>query len=110
CGDVKALGGVLDRVAARAISIDSNVSFRTLRGLAPTHTTMGNVSTYLLEYGDPDTLRQVASNCVREEVGIIAPACGIGPRTPVANIRAVAEVVVGTPLSETVVSGHLATV
>ncbi len=93
CGDVKALGGVLGEVSAPVISIDSNVSFRTLRALAPDHASMGNVSTYLLEYGKAETLRRVAVNRVLEGVDIIAPACGIGPRTPLANIRAVADVV-----------------
>ncbi len=91
CGDIKALDGALDRVAAPCISIDSNVSFRTLRALAPEHVSMGNVSTYLLEYGKAETVRQVAEARMRDGVGIIAPACGIGPRTPVANIRAIAE-------------------
>jgi len=95
CGDVKALGGVLDQIAAPAISIDSNVSFRTLRTLAPRHATMGNISTYLLEYGRPETLRRVAASRMHDGIDIIAPACGIGPRTPIANIRAVAEVVAG---------------
>lgn len=102
CGDVKALRGVLDGVVAPVISIDSNVSFRTLRQLAPEHGTMGNVSTYLLEYGKAETLRTVAANRVNEGVDIIAPACGIGPRTPVANIRAVADIVTGATPRETV--------
>lgn len=96
CGDVKALRGVLGGVVAPVISIDSNVSFRTLRELAPQHAQMGNVSTYLLEYGKAETLRRVAMNRVLEGVDIIAPACGIGPRTPIANIRAVADAVADT--------------
>jgi len=93
CGDVRALQGILDSIAAPVISIDSNVSFRTLRALAPGHGVMGNVSTYLLEYGRPATLRQVAASRVLDGVDIVAPACGIGPRTPLRNIRAVADVV-----------------
>jgi MtaA/CmuA family methyltransferase len=91
CGDIKSLGGVLDRVSAPCISIDSNVSFRTLGAIAPDHVAMGNVSTYLLEYGKPETVRQVVESRVRERVGIIAPACGIGPRTPIENIRTLAD-------------------
>ena len=102
CGDVKALGGVLGRISAPVISIDSNVSFATLRDLAPGHATMGNVSTYLLEYGKAETISTVAANRMREGVDIIAPACGIGPRTPLANIRAIAETVTSIPRKETV--------
>ncbi len=110
CGDVKALRGALAEISAPAISIDSNVSFRTLRALAPEHVTMGNVSTYLLEYGKAGTLRQVAAARMRDGVDIVAPACGIGPRTPVANIRAIADVVSGTlPSEESVELRELAT-
>lgn len=95
CGDIKALGGVLDRVSAPAISIDSSVSFSTLRDIAPDHLAMGNVSTYLLEYGQAETLAKVARNRMATGVDIVAPACGIGPRTPIKNIRAVADTVAG---------------
>lgn len=93
CGDITALNGVLPDVAAPCISIDSNVSLETLRALAPAHLTMGNVSTYLLEYGRPETLRNVAESRMSSGIDIVAPACGIGPRTPLANIRAIAEAV-----------------
>lgn len=100
CGDVKALDRMLEGVAAPAISIDSRVSFRTLRELAPSHATMGNISTYLLEYGTREALRTVAANRVADGVDIISPACGIGPRTPVSNIRAIAEAVTSTEYVE----------
>ncbi|HSK46390.1 MAG TPA: uroporphyrinogen decarboxylase family protein [Coriobacteriia bacterium] len=103
CGDVGALTGVLDRVGAPCISIDSNVSFRTLRSLAPGHLTMGNVSTYLLEYGKAETLHQVAASRVEDGVNVIAPACGIGPRTPLKNIKAVADAVAEAGNEELVV-------
>lgn len=93
CGRIEALGTALGRLAAPCISIDSNVSFKTIRTLAPEHLLMGNVSTYLLEYGKAETLRQVAIARVLEGVDVIAPACGIGPRTPVRNIRALADAV-----------------
>lgn len=100
CGDVKALQGVIHRIAAPCISIDSSVSFKTLTDIAPDHLSMGNVSTYLLEYGKPESLAQVARARVDSGVDIIAPACGIGPRTPVRNIRAVADVVANSARDE----------
>jgi len=92
CGDVRALGPVLRGVAAPVISVDSIVRIDVLRQLAPEHLTMGNISTYLLEYGKPRTLSMVAENLLRQGVDIMAPACGIGARTPLANLRAVADV------------------
>ena len=91
CGNVKSLGGSLALVSAAAVSIDSLVGIGTLRELAPGKVTMGNVSTFLLEKGEPQQLASNARRCLKEGVSILAPACGISPRTPIANIRAVAD-------------------
>lgn len=99
CGNVKSLGGALATISAAAVSIDSMVGIGTLRELAPGKVTMGNVSTFMLEKGEPVQLRKAARRCLAEGVDILAPACGISPRTPVANIRAVAEAV--KPLTKT---------
>lgn len=91
CGNVKALGDGLSRLSAHALSIDSLVGIDVLRELAPGRPTMGNISTILLEQGAPEQLARAAQRCLEQGVDILAPACGIGPRTPLANIRAVAE-------------------
>ena len=93
CGNVKSLGDALAGLSAAAVSVDSMVGIATLRELAPGKATMGNVSTFMLEKGEPEQLSRAAWRCLEEGVDILAPACGIGPRTPVANIRAVAEAV-----------------
>jgi len=94
CGDVRGLGTVLRGVAAPVISVDSIVRIDVLRELAPDHLTMGNISTYLLEYGKPRTLRMVVDNLLGQGVDIVSPACGIGARTPLTNLRAVADVLI----------------
>jgi MtaA/CmuA family methyltransferase len=91
CGNVKSLGSALSSLSAAAVSVDAMVGIGTLRELAPGKATMGNVSTFLLEQGDPEQLDKASRRCLAEGVNILAPACGISPRTPVANIRAVAE-------------------
>ena len=98
CGNVKNLGDSLALLSAAAVSIDSLVGIATLKELAPKQVTMGNVSTFLLEKGDPEQLAKNARRCLLEGVDILAPACGISPGTPVANIRAVADAVLpGAP-------------
>ncbi|GFO60617.1 methylcobamide--CoM methyltransferase [Geomonas silvestris] len=91
CGNVKALGDGLSQLSAHALSIDSLVGIDVLRELAPGRPTMGNISTILLEQGTPEQLARASRRCLEQGVDILAPACGIGPRTPLANIRAVAE-------------------
>lgn len=90
CGDVRSLGGSLGQVVAPIISVDSTVAISALRRLASEHLTMGNVSTYLLEFGTPRKLFDVGRRRVAAGVDVLSPACGIGARTPVANIRALA--------------------
>ena len=86
CGDVRCLGSLLSEIAAESISVDAMVSIKTLKELAPAKVSMGNVSTYLLEKGTPDDIAKHSKRCLRVGVDILAPACGISPRTPVANI------------------------
>jgi len=90
CGDVKSLGGVLSELKAEAVSVDAMVGISRLRELAQGKLTMGNVSTYLLEKGEPAAVSRAGKVCLEQGVDILAPACGIGPRTPIANIRALA--------------------
>ncbi|MGC2047574.1 MAG: uroporphyrinogen decarboxylase family protein [Gallionella sp.] len=86
CGDVRCLGGLLSEIAAESISVDAMVSIKTLKELAPAKISMGNVSTFLLEKGTPGDIAKHGKRCLRVGVDILAPACGISPRTPVANI------------------------
>lgn len=95
CGNVKSIGSALSALSAASVSVDSMVGIGTLRELAPGKATMGNVSTFMLEKGEPAQLLTAARRCLAEGVDILAPACGISPRTPVANIRAVAAAVAG---------------
>ncbi len=95
CGDVKALGRGLAAVDADVISVDSMVDLGLLRAQLDGQLVMGNVSTYLLEQGSPARVLQAARSRLKRGVDILAPACGISPRTPVANIRSLFEAVAG---------------
>lgn len=91
CGDAKRLGAVLQGLSAEAVSIDSIVGIPSLQSMVPDKVTMGNISTFTLERGEPARLAKMAGQCLRHGVDILAPACGISPKTPLENIRAVAE-------------------
>jgi MtaA/CmuA family methyltransferase len=93
CGDVKSLGELLAQLEADAVSVDSMVGIRQLGELLRGKATMGNVSTQLLEERDPEAVFRAGRLCLEHGVDILAPACGIGPRTPVANVRRLADCV-----------------
>lgn len=91
CGNAQRLGDVLQRLSVDVISVDSVVSIRQLHNLVPDKVTMGNISTFLLERGEPGKLSKAGEQCLRQGVDVLAPACGISPKTPLKNIQAVAE-------------------
>ncbi len=97
CGDAKRLGAVLQGLSAEAVSVDSVVGIPNLQSMVPGKVTMGNISTFALERGEPAKLAKMAQQCLRHGVDILAPACGISPKTPVKNILAVAEAAVHAP-------------
>lgn len=96
CGDVKSLAGILQELRAEAVSVDSVVGIPKLKELAHGKVTMGNVSTFLLEKGAAEAVRVAGMACLAHGVDILAPACGIGPRTSIINIRSLADSVAGT--------------
>jgi uroporphyrinogen-III decarboxylase len=75
--------------------VDACVHIRRLKQLAPLKIVMGNVNTYLLSDGNPDRVRKHGEGCLKAGSGILAPACGISPKTPVENIRSLSEAVAG---------------
>lgn len=88
CGDMKSVRHHLGLIKADAISLDSVVSLPRLKEEFPLLTTMGNVSTQLLRFGQADKIARTAEALVRDGVDIIAPACGLDTRTPLESIRA----------------------
>lgn len=91
CGNVRSLGDSLADISAEVISVDSVVSITALKELAERKVLMGNISTYLLERGNAAQVMRAGLNRIRGGIDILAPACGISPRTPIANIRSLSD-------------------
>lgn len=95
CGDVRPIKSELSKLRCNAISVDAMVNLgalkKELRGVA----TMGNLSTYLLEFGDRDKVYKSARTLVKKGIDIMAPACGLSTSTSVENIRAFTSAVKG---------------
>lgn len=89
CGHMNPVYKEVDGIRSDALSFDSVVPMKEARAELKDRTLMGNVSTYTLEFGDPDKVETLAVNCVRNGSDIIAPACGLGMRSPLANIKAI---------------------
>lgn len=97
CGELKAVKPLISQLKADAVSTDAMVNLRLLKEEFAGLTTMGNVSTYLLELGEPDRVARQTELLVRDGVDIISPACGLSTASSLANI---------TAMTETVKRGH----
>ncbi|MDR3671067.1 MAG: uroporphyrinogen decarboxylase family protein [Holophaga sp.] len=88
CGDMNRVWPQLPGLRADALSTDAMVSLKTLKAEFPQITTMGNLSTYLLQSGGREQVAQRARALVRDGVDIISPACGLSTSTALGTIAA----------------------
>ena len=92
CGNMSSVWKLIPELRANAISTDAIVSLPKLKQDFKL-TTMGNLSTYLLEYGPSEKVAARARILVREGVDIISPACGLSTSTKLEHIQAMTTVV-----------------
>lgn len=95
CGDMSRSRAQLSEIRADAISVDALVNLKRLKEDFPQINTMGNVSTSLLEFGDPFKVMRTTERLVRDGVDIISPACGLSTSTGLNNIIALTSTVRG---------------
>jgi [methyl-Co(III) methanol-specific corrinoid protein]:coenzyme M methyltransferase len=93
CGDMTPVKALLPSLHADAISTDAMVNLKLLKEEFSGLTTMGNLSTYLLEFGDPEKIARQTEHLMRDGVDIISPACGLSTSTTLANINAMTAMV-----------------
>uniref|UniRef100_A0A1G9S4X4 [methyl-Co(III) methanol-specific corrinoid protein]:coenzyme M methyltransferase n=1 Tax=Dendrosporobacter quercicolus TaxID=146817 RepID=A0A1G9S4X4_9FIRM len=88
CGNMRSVWQLIPEIKANAISTDAIVDLQRLKCDFPSLTTMGNLSTYLLEYGPTEKVAERARILVGNGVDIISPACGLSTSTRLAHIQA----------------------
>ncbi|MCJ7688677.1 MAG: methylcobamide--CoM methyltransferase, partial [Clostridiaceae bacterium] len=86
CGKLNAVKSQLPNIRSNAISTDSLVNLRILKEEYPSLTTMGNLSTYLLEFGNESNVFSHTEKLLRDGIDIISPACGLSTSSPIDNI------------------------
>lgn len=95
CGNVNVVKAQIAEIRSDAISTDAMVNLKILKQEYPQLTTMGNLSTFLLELGEEKTVALHAERLVKDGINIIAPACGLGTATPLKNIVSMTQTVKG---------------
>ena len=88
CGNISSVEGLLAKLHSEALSTDAAVNLAEFKARFPHVTVMGNVSTYALQFGDPERIAKRTRQLVEQGVDILAPACGLSTSTPLANIQA----------------------
>ncbi|MDR2850054.1 MAG: methylcobamide--CoM methyltransferase [Verrucomicrobiota bacterium] len=95
CGELKNVRASLPELRADALSTDALVSLPALKADYPSITTMGNVSTFALQWNDERKIRAVTRSLIERGVDIISPACGLSTSTKLDTIRAMTNEVKG---------------
>jgi len=99
CGDVKRVRPQLASLRADALSTDAMISLPGLKAEYPHITTMGNLSTFALQWSSPEKIATMARNLVADGIDIISPACGLSTSTHLESIRAMTDTVkASTPI------------
>lgn len=89
CGQMRSVYEQVNKIHANALSFDAVVPMREARNNLGNRVLMGNVSTFALEFGDEKRIENLTKHCVKEGSKIISPACGLGTKSPIANVRAI---------------------
>jgi len=93
CGDLGSVKQYIPEIRSQAISTDAKVNLRQLKEEYPSLVTMGNLSTYMLEFGKPESVSVQTKRLVEQKINIIAPACGLSTSSSLDNIRALTQTV-----------------
>lgn len=93
CGNMNMVKNLIHEIKSDAISTDALVNLRLLKEEFPSLTTMGNLSTFLLELGTPDKVSSQTERLVLDGIDIISPACGLSTSSSIDNIQAMTRTV-----------------
>lgn len=93
CGNMNTVKNLIPQIKSDAISTDAVVNLRLLKEEFPSLTTMGNLSTYLLQFGTPDKVYAQTKRLLNDGIDIISPACGLSTSSSLENIQALTNTV-----------------
>ncbi|GAE86773.1 methylcobamide:CoM methyltransferase MtbA [Acetivibrio straminisolvens] len=93
CGNINTVKQFIPYIRSDAISTDAIINLRALKDEFPSITTMGNLSTFLLQFGTPEKVGEQTERLLKDGIDIISPACGLSTSSSIQNIRALTKTV-----------------
>ncbi|AKB79853.1 Methylcobamide:CoM methyltransferase MtaA [Methanosarcina horonobensis HB-1 = JCM 15518] len=94
CGNSTPILEILSKCGFQGISIEEKVTdLRAAKKLVGRKTSLiGNLSSSgIILNGTCEEIKEEAQKCLRDGIDILAPGCGIAPKTPTRNIKALVE-------------------
>lgn len=87
CGQMKNVYKEVNKIESDVLSFDSIVSISEAKKNLGNRLIMGNVSTYIIEFGEMQKIADMTKKCVLDGSDIISPACGLGMKSSLKNVR-----------------------
>ncbi|CAH2214197.1 methylcobamide:CoM methyltransferase MtbA [Tepidibacter aestuarii] len=91
CGQMKNVYQEVNKIKSDVLSFDSIVNMSYARKNLGDRLLMGNLSTYTIEFGQANKIADLTQKCVKDGANIISPACGLGMRSPLKNVKTIIE-------------------
>ncbi|BAQ13454.1 putative methylcobalamin:coenzyme M methyltransferase [Clostridium botulinum] len=88
CGRLKSIYKELNDLHSDVVSFDSISSVTQVLKNVQNKAVMGNVSTLTIQNSTKEEVEKLANACMNLGVDILSPACGIGTKSPIENVRA----------------------
>lgn len=95
CGNMNMVKNYCADLHSNALSVDAFVSLKSIKDEYNHITTMGNLSTILLQNMGEEAIIKRTEILLADKINIMAPACGLSTSTPLRNIRTFTDVVRG---------------
>jgi MtaA/CmuA family methyltransferase len=95
CGNMNNVSNLISKLRDDAISVDAMVNLKQLKEQDNNLTTMGNLSTFLLEFSEKEKIETATEKLIFDGINIISPACGLSTSTPLSSIKTMTETVKG---------------
>lgn len=92
CGKMHSVYDLLPKLFADVLSFDAMVNLAEIKSIC-NKAVMGNISTYALEFAGREKIAALTMLSLNKETDIIAPACGIGNASSIANIQEILKTV-----------------
>jgi [methyl-Co(III) methanol-specific corrinoid protein]:coenzyme M methyltransferase len=94
CGDCTSILPFMIQTGSNGVSIDQKVSIKRAKELINGKALLiGNISPTDLWLKEPELIKKITLQVIKDGIDIVAPGCGLVPQTPLSNLQMMTETV-----------------